>query len=46
MLRFNFKEHFFSAGNSPVVRETRIEVGKGCDLSVSSHSKTEGMAFP
>ncbi|XP_015992630.2 centrosomal protein POC5 isoform X2 [Rousettus aegyptiacus] len=31
-------------GNSPVVRETRIEVGKGCDLSVSSHSKTEGLS--
>ncbi|XP_006913215.1 centrosomal protein POC5 isoform X2 [Pteropus alecto] len=31
-------------GNSPVVRETRTEVGKGCDLSVSSHSKTEGLS--
>ncbi|XP_059031255.1 centrosomal protein POC5 isoform X3 [Mustela lutreola] len=30
------------AGNSPVVRETRMEVGKGCDLNISSHSKTDG----
>ncbi|XP_014653198.1 PREDICTED: centrosomal protein POC5 [Ceratotherium simum simum] len=29
-------------GNSPVVRETRMEVGKGCDLNISSHSKTDG----
>ncbi|KAF6357408.1 POC5 centriolar protein [Rhinolophus ferrumequinum] len=29
------------AGNSPVVRETRMEVGRGCDLNISSHSKTE-----
>ncbi|XP_016060726.1 PREDICTED: centrosomal protein POC5 isoform X2 [Miniopterus natalensis] len=29
-------------GNSPVERETRMEVGKGCDLNISSHSKTEG----
>lgn len=28
-------------GNSPVLRETRMEVGKGCDLNISSHSKTE-----
>lgn len=28
-------------GNSPVVRETRMEVGKRCDLNISSHSKTE-----
>ncbi|XP_045665723.1 centrosomal protein POC5 isoform X2 [Ursus americanus] len=28
--------------NSPVVRETRMEVGKGCDLNISSHSKTDG----
>ncbi|XP_047586203.1 centrosomal protein POC5 isoform X4 [Lutra lutra] len=31
-----------SAGNSPAVRETRMEVGKGCDLNISSHSKTDG----
>ncbi|XP_040478110.1 centrosomal protein POC5 isoform X3 [Ursus maritimus] len=31
-----------SAANSPVVRETRMEVGKGCDLNISSHSKTDG----
>ncbi|CAD7684561.1 unnamed protein product [Nyctereutes procyonoides] len=30
------------AGNSPVVRESRMEVGKGCDLNISSHSKTDG----
>uniref|UniRef100_A0A452TNL2 Centrosomal protein POC5 n=1 Tax=Ursus maritimus TaxID=29073 RepID=A0A452TNL2_URSMA len=30
------------AANSPVVRETRMEVGKGCDLNISSHSKTDG----
>ncbi|KAK2490650.1 hypothetical protein MC885_010911 [Smutsia gigantea] len=30
------------AGNSPVVRETRMEVGKGYDLNISSHSKTDG----
>ncbi|XP_045752585.1 centrosomal protein POC5 isoform X1 [Mirounga angustirostris] len=30
------------AGNSPVVRETKMEVGKGCDLNISSHSKTDG----
>ncbi|XP_040306402.1 centrosomal protein POC5 isoform X1 [Herpailurus yagouaroundi] len=30
------------AGNSPVVKETRMEVGKGCDLNISSHSKTDG----
>ncbi|XP_058421354.1 centrosomal protein POC5 isoform X4 [Diceros bicornis minor] len=30
------------AGNSPVVRETRMEVGKGCDLNISSRSKTDG----
>ncbi|XP_077923298.1 centrosomal protein POC5 isoform X2 [Halichoerus grypus] len=29
-------------GNSPVVRETKMEVGKGCDLNISSHSKTDG----
>nr|XP_055198213.1 centrosomal protein POC5 isoform X2 [Nyctereutes procyonoides] len=29
-------------GNSPVVRESRMEVGKGCDLNISSHSKTDG----
>uniref|UniRef100_A0A673UGI4 Centrosomal protein POC5 n=1 Tax=Suricata suricatta TaxID=37032 RepID=A0A673UGI4_SURSU len=29
-------------GNSPVVKETRVEAGKGCDLNTSSHSKTEG----
>ncbi|XP_020033883.2 centrosomal protein POC5 isoform X2 [Castor canadensis] len=27
-------------GNSPVVRETEMEVGKGCDLNISSHSRT------
>lgn len=36
---------FFSAANSSVVRETRMEVGKGCDLNISSHSKTDGMTF-
>ncbi|XP_049563704.1 centrosomal protein POC5 isoform X4 [Orcinus orca] len=30
------------AGNSPAVRETRMEVGKRCDLNISSHSKTDG----
>ncbi|KAI5144232.1 Centrosomal Protein Poc5 [Manis pentadactyla] len=30
------------AGNSPVVKETRMEVGKGYDLNISSHSKTDG----
>ncbi|XP_057596946.1 centrosomal protein POC5 isoform X3 [Hippopotamus amphibius kiboko] len=30
------------AGNSPAVRETRMEVGKGCDLNISVHSKTDG----
>ncbi|XP_077616042.1 centrosomal protein POC5 isoform X2 [Crocuta crocuta] len=29
-------------GNSPVVKETRMEAGKGCDLNISSHSKTDG----
>ncbi|XP_022450363.1 centrosomal protein POC5 isoform X2 [Delphinapterus leucas] len=29
-------------GNSPAVRETRMEVGKRCDLNISSHSKTDG----
>ncbi|XP_057596938.1 centrosomal protein POC5 isoform X2 [Hippopotamus amphibius kiboko] len=29
-------------GNSPAVRETRMEVGKGCDLNISVHSKTDG----
>uniref|UniRef100_A0A8D1SV32 Centrosomal protein POC5 n=1 Tax=Sus scrofa TaxID=9823 RepID=A0A8D1SV32_PIG len=28
--------------NSPAVRETRMEVGKGCDLNISGHSKTDG----
>lgn len=27
--------------NSPVGRETRVEARKGCDLNISSHSKTE-----
>lgn len=26
-------------------RETRTEVRKGCDLNISSHSKTEGITF-
>ncbi|XP_066887270.1 centrosomal protein POC5 isoform X4 [Kogia breviceps] len=30
------------AGNSPAVRETRMEVGKRCDLNISSNSKTDG----
>ncbi|KAM9106075.1 centrosomal protein POC5 isoform 5-T5 [Megaptera novaeangliae] len=30
------------AGNSPAVRETRMEVGKRCDLNISGHSKTDG----
>ncbi|XP_026956602.1 centrosomal protein POC5 isoform X4 [Sagmatias obliquidens] len=30
------------AGNSPAVRETRMEVGKRCDLNISSHSKIDG----
>ncbi|XP_060151885.1 centrosomal protein POC5 isoform X3 [Globicephala melas] len=30
------------AGNSPAVRETRMEVGKRYDLNISSHSKTDG----
>uniref|UniRef100_F6PWB4 Centrosomal protein POC5 n=2 Tax=Bos TaxID=9903 RepID=F6PWB4_BOVIN len=30
-----------NSGNSPAVRETRMEVGKGCDLNTSSHSKTD-----
>uniref|UniRef100_A0A8C6FPH4 Centrosomal protein POC5 n=1 Tax=Moschus moschiferus TaxID=68415 RepID=A0A8C6FPH4_MOSMO len=29
-------------GNSPAVREARMEVGKGCDLHTSGHSKTDG----
>ncbi|XP_066887271.1 centrosomal protein POC5 isoform X5 [Kogia breviceps] len=29
-------------GNSPAVRETRMEVGKRCDLNISSNSKTDG----
>ncbi|XP_010947582.1 centrosomal protein POC5 isoform X2 [Camelus ferus] len=28
--------------NSSAVRETRMEVGKGCNLNISSHSKTDG----
>lgn len=28
-------------GNSPIARETRMDIGKGCDLNISSHSKTE-----
>uniref|UniRef100_A0A9L0J5Z3 Centrosomal protein POC5 n=1 Tax=Equus asinus TaxID=9793 RepID=A0A9L0J5Z3_EQUAS len=32
------------AGNSSVVRETRMEVGKGCDFNISSHSKTDGLS--
>lgn len=31
-------------GNSSVVRETRMEVGKGCDFNISSHSKTDGLS--
>ncbi|XP_066093014.1 centrosomal protein POC5 isoform X2 [Saccopteryx bilineata] len=33
-------------GNSPVERETRMEVGKGCDcdLNIAGHSKTEGLS--
>ncbi|XP_013822161.2 PREDICTED: centrosomal protein POC5 isoform X1 [Capra hircus] len=31
-----------SPGNSPAVRETRMEVGKGCDVNTSGHSKTDG----
>ena len=46
MVWFNKKIILFSAGNSPVVKETRMEVGKGCDLNISSHSKTDGMTFP
>ncbi|XP_042637250.1 centrosomal protein POC5 [Orycteropus afer afer] len=30
------------AGNNLVARETGMEIGKGCDLSASSHSKTDG----
>ncbi|KAM9253819.1 centrosomal protein POC5 isoform 1-T2 [Dugong dugon] len=30
------------AGNNLVVRETGMEVGKGCDLNTSSYSKTDG----
>ncbi|XP_047412467.1 centrosomal protein POC5 isoform X5 [Sciurus carolinensis] len=30
------------AGNSPAVRETAMEVGKGCDLNISTHSKIDG----
>uniref|UniRef100_A0A8D2CP67 Centrosomal protein POC5 n=1 Tax=Sciurus vulgaris TaxID=55149 RepID=A0A8D2CP67_SCIVU len=29
-------------GNSPAVRETAMEVGKGCDLNISTHSKIDG----
>ncbi|XP_008050230.1 centrosomal protein POC5 isoform X1 [Carlito syrichta] len=29
-------------GSNSVVRETAMEVGKGCDFNVSSHSKTDG----
>ncbi|KAM5264371.1 centrosomal protein POC5 [Ctenodactylus gundi] len=29
-------------GNSPVIRENAMEVGKECDLNISSHSKTDG----
>ncbi|MXQ90217.1 hypothetical protein E5288_WYG001926 [Bos mutus] len=35
-----------NSGNSPAVRETRMEVGKGCDLNTSSHSKTDAAASP
>ncbi|XP_054434234.1 centrosomal protein POC5 [Pteronotus mesoamericanus] len=31
-------------GNNPVERETRMEVGKGCDVNIISHSKTEGLS--
>nr|XP_055108231.1 centrosomal protein POC5 isoform X1 [Symphalangus syndactylus] len=30
-----------SQGNNSEVRETAIEVGKGCDFNISSHSKTD-----
>ncbi|XP_006873356.1 PREDICTED: centrosomal protein POC5 [Chrysochloris asiatica] len=29
-------------GNNLVVRETQMEIGKGCDLNMSPHSKTDG----
>ncbi|XP_010845907.1 PREDICTED: centrosomal protein POC5 isoform X1 [Bison bison bison] len=35
-----------NSGHSPAVRETRMEVGKGCDLNTSSHSKTDAAASP
>ncbi|XP_063580214.1 centrosomal protein POC5 isoform X3 [Pongo abelii] len=30
-----------SQGNNSEVRETAVEVGKGCDFNISSHSKTD-----
>uniref|UniRef100_A0A8C8Z325 Centrosomal protein POC5 n=1 Tax=Prolemur simus TaxID=1328070 RepID=A0A8C8Z325_PROSS len=31
-----------SQGDNPLLRETAMEVGKGCDFNISSHSKTDG----
>uniref|UniRef100_A0A8C6EMA3 Centrosomal protein POC5 n=1 Tax=Marmota marmota marmota TaxID=9994 RepID=A0A8C6EMA3_MARMA len=39
---FNKNKTFFLAGSSSAVRETAMEVGKGSDLNISSHSKIDG----
>ncbi|XP_069348453.1 centrosomal protein POC5 [Eulemur rufifrons] len=31
-----------SQGDNPLLRETAMEVGKGCDFNISSHPKTDG----
>ncbi|XP_055292474.1 centrosomal protein POC5 isoform X2 [Moschus berezovskii] len=42
LLRYAIVTPNIEAGNSPAVREARMEVGKGCDLHTSGHSKTDG----
>ncbi|XP_032330374.1 centrosomal protein POC5 isoform X6 [Camelus ferus] len=42
MIFFRIKVVYIFQENSSAVRETRMEVGKGCNLNISSHSKTDG----